>query len=411
MTTKRFLILSAALLSAAVQGAFRPAGTVTFADLPTIAAQVAAIGKSTADPLLSMAVPSAIRNQGAAKLFGPMRKGFPGVAVCYVDEAAVARLMATAGKQGASVSRRREQEFDRAKFWTVFYPLTTTKAVFLSKHPDAVQDAGGVVRIPPGHHSRRTLYAFFTADGKWVALAPSASLAAHTPTAATPALTPLNGDLAHIKMDPAGAHAMFHSTAFSGGTVSIRMTPAGLEIRGAVKTAIKALPPLAPNALAFAGAPQNAALFGVSSIPDDLRSTDVFTLLGADLGTYIRKTSVFKLAPGANVFFLAGDPKAPPADLRARLLKILPEAKRPGASNVMFASPTQVLKTHLPLFARTLMPADSVKAHAALRMLRNVRGDGLGFMGWREGNQDKFLIRISRDELWGTSMLWSTMFL
>lgn len=395
----------------AVCGAFRPAGTVTFADLPTIAAHIASIGKGTSDPLLTMAIPSAVRNQGAAKLFGPMRKGFPGVAVCYVDEQAVARLMATAGKQGASVSKRREQEFDRAKFWTVFYPLTVTKAAFLAKHPDVVPEANGTLRIPPGHHSHRTLYAFFTADGKWVALGPSAALAANTPAAATPALVPLEGDLARIKMDPAGAHAMFHSSAFSGGTVSIRMTPSGLEIRGAVRTAIQRLPPLAPSALAFAGAPLNAPLYGVSSLPDDLRSTDVFTLLGAELGEYIRKTSVFKLSPGANVFYLAGDPKAPPANLKARLLKILPEAGRPGASNVMFCSPTTVLKTHLPLYARTLMPADSVKAHAALRMLRKVRGDGLGFVGWREGNQDKFLVRISRDELWGTSILWSALFL
>ena len=31
-------------------------------------------------------------------------------------------------------------------------------------------------------------------------------------------------------------------------------------------------------------------------------------------------------------------------------------------------------------------------------------------MSWREGHDDKFLVRVSRDELWGTSALWSMLF-
>ena len=47
----------------------------------------------------------------------------------------------------------------------------------------------------------------------------------------------------------------------------------------------------------------------------------------------------------------------------------------------------------------------------AARLLRRVRGDGLGFMSWRVGNNDLFFIRVSRDELRGTSSLWSMLFL
>ena len=77
----------------------------------------------------------------------------------------------------------------------------------------------------------------------------------------------------------------------------------------------------------------------------------------------------------------------------------------------MFCSPTTVLRLYLPRIAATLMPLESAKMQMGVRMLRRVRGDGLGFMGWREGHDDKFLIRISRDELWGTSALWSSLFL
>ena len=76
-----------------VRAEIRPACTVTFADLPTIADNVASLGKGTFDPVLTQLVPAAIRNQGAAKLFGAMRPGSQGVAVCYVDSAKLAHLM------------------------------------------------------------------------------------------------------------------------------------------------------------------------------------------------------------------------------------------------------------------------------------------------------------------------------
>ena len=89
---KHFVVVCLAALGAwCVRAEIRPACTVTFADLPTIANHVASLGKGTTDPVLTQLVPSAIRNQGAAKLFGPMRAGAPGVAVCYVDAARLAQ--------------------------------------------------------------------------------------------------------------------------------------------------------------------------------------------------------------------------------------------------------------------------------------------------------------------------------
>ena len=65
----------------------------------------------------------------------------------------------------------------------------------------------------------------------------------------------------------------------------------------------------------------------------------------------------------------------------------------------------------LPKVAAKMMPFDSAKLQVVLRLLRKVRGDGIGVMGWREGSQDKFFVRISRDELWGTANLWSAILL
>ena len=95
---------------------------------------------------------------------------------------------------------------------------------------------------------------------------------------------------------------------------------------------------------------------------------------------------------------------------RVRLMKLLPEANKPGLSNVMFCSPTTVLRLYLPKVADTLMPMESAKMRMAERLLKRVRGDGLGFMSWRAGKDDLFFIRISRDELRGTSSLWSMLF-
>ena len=211
----------------------RPACTVTFADLPTIADNVASLGKGTFDPILTQLVPAAIRNQGAAKLFGAMRPGSQGVAVCYVDAAKLARLMQRLNSRGSKPSA---SEFDRVKAWSMLYPVSITKSAFLARHPDAVQQKNGALRIPPGRHSRRTLYAYFTPDGKWVALGPSAVIAAHTPTAAAGALKrPLSGDLAFIQMGPSGARALFQSNACAGGTIVVRMKQRGLELSGSVR--------------------------------------------------------------------------------------------------------------------------------------------------------------------------------
>ena len=388
---KHFVVVCLAALGAwCVRAEIRPACTVTFADLPTIANHVASLGKGTTDPVLTQLVPSAIRNQGAAKLFGPMRAGAPGVAVCYVDAARLAQLMQRLNGRGRKPSA---DEFDRAKMWSVLYPATITKAAFLAKHPDAVPQKNGALRIPAGRHSRRTLYAFFTPDGKWAALGPSAAIAVNTPAAAAGALRrPLGGDLAFIQMGPSGARALFQSDAFSGGTIVVRMTPKGLELSGSVRLNDARRPALPPAAMSFPGIPTSAPLFGATSTPGDLGSADIFAMFDPD------SLNASADVPGGG----------PP---RVRLMKLLPEANKPGLSNVMFCSPTTVLRLYLPKVADTLMPMESAKMRMAARLLRRVRGDGLGFMSWRVGNNDLFFIRVSRDELRGTSSLWSMLFI
>ena len=80
-----------------------------------------------------------------------------------------------------------------------------------------------------------------------------------------------------------------------------------------------------------------------------------------------------------------------------------------AADDAKYAS--SVLKLYLPKVADTLMPMESAKMRMAARMLKRVRGDGMGFMSWRAGANDLFLMRMSRDELRGTAALWSTLFL
>ena len=408
---KHLVVVCLAAWSAwCVHAEVRPACTVTFADLPTIANQVASLGKGMTDPILTQLVPSAIRNQGAAKLFGPMRAGASGVAVCYVDAAKLAQLTQRLNGRGRKPSA---DEFDRAKFWSVLYPLTTTKAAFLAKHPDAVPQKNGTLRIPSGRHSRRTLYAYFTPDGKWAALGPTAAIAAHTPTAAAGALRrPLGGDLAFVQMGPSGARALFQSNTCAGGTIVVRMTARGLELSGNVRLNTAHRPALPPAALSFPGVPTSAPLFGVTSTPGDLGSADIFAMLDPTIADFIRKSLAFSRAPGANYYSLNASADVPGGGApRVRLMKILPEANKPGLSNVMFCSPTTVLRLYLPKVADTLMPMESAKMRMAARLLKRVRGDGLGFMSWRAGKDDLFFIRISRDELRGTSSLWSMLFL
>ena len=398
---KLSFLLCMALATLHVSAAFSPAGTVTFTDLQVIAAQVASIGSGTSDPLLTQTLPQKIRHQGAAQLFGPMRRGAPGVAVCYVDAQLIARITAS--------RKAKDSELERAKRWAVLYPATIGRAAFMKRHPDAKPEKNGTLRVPPGPHSRRTLWAHWSSDGQWAALAPSPAMAEHVHSAAAGALRrPLNGNLAFIRMDAAGARAVFQSDACAGAEISVRMTPAGLELRGTVRAAGVRLP-LPPGALSFKHVPAYAPLFGVTSSPDDMRSADVFSFAGPEVSAFVRKSLAFIRAQGYSTYFLNGVKGSAPHP-NARLQKILPEAARSPAANVMFCSPTTVLRLYLPRIAATLMPLESAKMQMGVRLLRRVRGDGMGLMSWREGHDDKFLVRVSRDELWGTSALWSMLF-
>ena len=385
---------------------YRPAGTVVFANLDHIANTVAAIpAKGSNDPVLSQTVPAAIRNQGAAKLFGPMRPGAHGVAVCYVDPAVAARV--------AAAKRPSDADLDRVKRWCVVYPTSMTKAAFLQRHPTSVPEANGTLKVPPGRHSRRTFWVWFAPDGQWAVLAPSASIARHAYGAAAPVLNrPLGGDLAHIRMDAAGTRAVFGSDLCAGGFLAIRMTPRGLELRGSARGITMRRPPLPPGAHALSGVPATSPLFGVTTTPSDVQmAEDIFSKAGPEFALFVRRSLEQLQGRGYSAYYL-DVPEAPAgASPAARLAAILPEARSmPATANTMFCSPTTVLRHCLPKVAAKMMPLDSAKLHFALRLLRRARGDGLGCMNWREGDEDKILIRISRDELWGTANIWSLMF-
>ena len=396
-----YLIIGAAIAALQAAAAFSPAGTVTFTDLNVIAAHVESLARNKNDPLLTQTLPNTIRHQGAARLFGPMRRGAPGVAVCYVDSQLIAKLTAA--------RKAKDSDIERAKRWAVLYPATIGKAAFLKRFPNAVREKNGAIRVPPGNHSRRTLWACWSQDGQWASLAPSAVMAVHVHTAAAPALRrPLNGDLAFIRMDANGARAVFQSDACAGASISVRMTQAGLELRGTVRASGVRLP-LPPGVLSFKHVPDHAPFFGVTSSPDDVRSAEVFSFAGPEVSSFVRKSLAFVRAQGYSTYFLSGV-KGPTPHPNARLQKILPEAAGRQSSNVMFCSPTTVLRLYLPRIAATMMPLDSAKMQMGVRLLRPVRGDGMGLMGWREGHDDKFLVRISRDELYGTSALWSMLF-
>ena len=390
-----------------VSAGYRPAGTVAFANLETIARTVAAIpGPKARDPILTRVVPGAIRGQGVAKLFGPMRPGAHGVAVCYVDPAVAARIAAT--------KKPSDADLDRVKRWCVVYPTSLARDAFRQRHPDAVPDAQGTLRVPPGPHAGRTLWAWFSPDGKWATLGPSASVAAHAFGASAAARArPLGADLAHLRMDVDGARAVFGSDLFAQGELSVRMTPAGLELHGSARKITMRRPPLPPGALAFGGVPANAPLFGVTTTPSDVQAAeDLFAKAGPEFGLFVRASLRMLNRPGTTAYYLT-DPAAPPAaPPAARLAKILPEARAlPATANALFCSPTTVLRLCLPKVAAKMMPMDSAKLHVMLRLLRRARGDGLGCMSWHDGKMDRLLIRISRDELYGTANLWSMLFL
>ncbi len=393
--------------AARVSAGYRPVGTVSFANLEVIARTVAGIaGSKSSDPVLTKVVPNAIRGQVAAKLFGPMRPKAHGVAVCYVDPVVAARV--------AAAKKPSTKDLDRAKRWCVVYPATISRAAFLQKNPDATPDAKGTFRLPPGRHSRRTFWAWFSPDGQWAVLAPSSSMAAHAFGASAAARArPLGADLAYVRMDASGARAVFGSSLFADGELSVRMTPAGLELRASARKIAMKRPPLPPGSLALAGVPQNAPLFGVTTTPSDVHTAeDIFAMAGPEFGMFVRKSIQMLNRPGATTYYL-NEPTAPAAAApRARLMKILPEAQTmPATANAMFCSPTTVLRLCLPKVAAKLMPMDSAQLHVALRLLRRARGDGLGCMSWHDGKADRLLIRVSRDELYGTANLWSMLFL
>lgn len=381
---------------------YRPVGTVAFANLETIARTVAGIaGPGSKDVVLTQTIPSAIRNQYAAKLFGPMRPQAHGVAVCYVDPSIAARV--------AAARKASDAQLDRVKRWCMVYPTTMTKAAFLQRHPNAVPEANGSLRVPPGPHSQRTFWAWFAPDGQWAVLAPSMSMATHAYayTAAARA-RPLGPDLVYAQMGAMGARAIFGSDLFSDGVVSVRMTAAGLELHASADKVSMKRPPLPPGALSLAGVPANSPLFGTTTTPSDVQAVEgLFTMAGPEVSKYVHATLKYLKGPGSTGFYL-NVPDAPMAAApQTRLARILPEAqKMPATATAMFSSPTTVLQHCLPKVAAKLMPMDSVKYHAALRLLRRARGDGLGVMYWNDGRADRVLIRISRDELWATASLW-----
>ena len=401
-------------------GAFGPAVTVTFTDTRVIAAHVQAIGKGTSDMLLNRSIPAAIANSPVAQLFGPMRPGANGVAVCYVDSQVVARILATPAN--AAGRKKREADLERAKHWTVYYPATIGQAAFLKAHPN-VKFAQGCLAIPPAQGQRGpTTYACYSPDGQWVSVSVSPILAKHTSVAAAPALKrPLGNNLAIIQMSAAGSRALFQTDACAGGTIVVRMGPGGLELDGTVR--MKAGAPtgvLPPPAFGFAHVPATAPLFGVTTSGQDIRSAEVFSIAGPEVSAFVGKSLVQSRLQGTPVstYHLPAwtRPGKPPAKVigtpRTRLAAILPEAtKKNNLENVMFCSPTEVLRQSLPRIAAKLPIKEAVQLELGIRLLKPVRGDGLGFMSWRQGPDERFFIRISRDELRGTAGLWSSLFL
>ena len=388
--------------------AYRPAGTVAFANLETIAQTVKNIaGPGSKDLILTTTLPNAIRRPGAAMLFGAMRPGSHGVAVCYVEPTISARL--------ANTKRPSDADLDRVKRWTVVYPTTMTRAAFQKNNPTAVPDAMNTFRVPPGRHSQRTLWAWFAPDGQWAVLGPSPAMAANAYNYSYKARQrAIGSDLAYIQMDSAGARAVFGSGILSGGMVAVRMGRNGLELRGSGRLGAELRKPFPPGAMSFAGIPPETPLFGVTTTLADVQmAVDLFALGGPEFTAYIQQSLRFVHGKGASGYFIDGTAaKGTGLSPAQRLDKILPEARMmPSAGNAMFCSPTTVMRHCLPKVAAKMGPFDSAKLQVVLRLLRQVRGDGMGAMSWREGDEDKFFIRISRDELWGTANLWSTMLL
>lgn len=421
-TGNKLKVCAAALMMAAwawADGAFGPVATVAFVDTRVIAAHVQALGKGTADMNLNKTIPQTIMNSPVARLFGPMRPGSTAVAVCYVDGQVVARLLAS--PVTPTQRRKRTADLERVKHWTLYYPTAMSQAQFLKSRP-GVKVVNGCLAIPPaqGQHGP-IVYALYSPDGKYVAVSVSPILTKHTGTAAAAALKrPLGNNLAFIDMSATGARVLFQTDACAGGKIAIRMGAAGLEFDGTVK-----MPPLTHGVLPktsfnFAGVPANAPLFGAATYGQDIRGAEVFAIAGPEFAQFVRKSLALTQARGSSLtsyhlpaWKRPGRP-APKvvAQPRLRFAAILPEAaKRNNLENVMFCSPTEVLRQGLPRVAATLPITEATKYEIGVTFLKPVRGDGMGFMSWREGPNEHFFMRISRDELRGTAGIWSALFL
>ena len=189
---------------------YRPAGTVAFANLETIARTVAGIA-------------------GPVRKSGQVLLGSPAIPhMTYM---------------------RSYSDLDLVKRWTVVYPTTMTRAAFLQRHPTATPDALGTLRVPPGPHSRRTLWAWFAPDGKWAVLGPTPAMAANAYSfSARARQRPLGRELAYVQMDASGARALFGSDVCAGGMIAVRMGVNGLELRGSGRMGTRVRRPLPPAA-------------------------------------------------------------------------------------------------------------------------------------------------------------------
>lgn len=392
--------------------AWRAAATIHFTSLDVVAETVRQLGSGSGDVILTKAVPFAIRNSWAVRLFGAMPRGTTAVAVCYVNEAELAKFVANAAQY--TDPKRRDAVLDRAKSWAVMYPLSMGKAAFLAKHPEAKQ-VGGTYFIKNGSDP---IYVAFSADGKWAAAAAAASLARATFTAAAQAFTrPLGSNLCRIACDRAGAQALFQSQEFAGGTIDIRMGVAGLEITGAAAVR-SATPPASFNfdPSIFAAVPGTVYLYGATTSGNDAGPVaDLFNVLSPNAAFFVKKSLVFQPPrSGANPYMLNIIRRDKQNRIIAngkpvqRIAAILPEAcTRPHLDNLLYCSPANVLKLCLPRIAQTLPTGPALKCRIGATLISNANGTGMGFMSWREGAIEHFFIRISKDELRATAPLWS----
>lgn len=412
-------LMACGVYSVWADGAFRPAATVAFTDTRIIAGHVQLLSKGAPDPLLSQAIPNAILGSPVARMLGPMRPGATGVAVCYVDSAVVARLLEV--PTTAAQRRRREIDLERVKHWTVYYPATRSQAELIKIRP-GTKMVQGCLAVPPAQGMRGPIvYVLYSPDGQYASVSVSPVLTRDTARAAAAALRrPLGKNLAFITMDAMGARALLQSGVCGGGTIAIRMGGAGLEFDGVVR-----MPPLThgllpPGAMAFANVPANAPLFGAATYGQDIRGAEIFSIAGPEFGAFVKKSLALAQAPGSalTTYHLPAwkrpgrpAPKVIAAP-RRRFAAILPEAaQRNNLENVMFCSPTEVFRQGLPRVAATLPITEATKYEASIRLLKPIKGDGLGFMSWREGPNEHFFMRISRDELRGTVGFWSMLFL